>query len=73
MVDTKELKAQMKRADMTQVELAKQIGIDPSTLNRKINNEEGETLTVKEAFSIAEALNIPRFLLSDIFFVKKLA
>lgn len=68
MVDVKELKAQLKRADTTQAELARVVDMDPSTLNRKINNEEGENLTVKEAFAIAEALKIPRNMLTEIFF-----
>ena len=72
MVNVKEIKAQLKRAGMTQTELAKNNGIDPSTLNRKINNTEGETLTVKEATGIAETLNIPRELLTDIFFANEL-
>lgn len=72
MVDVKELKAQLKRADTTQAELARVVDMDPSTLNRKINNEEGENLTVKEAFAIAEALKIPRNMLTKIFFASKL-
>lgn len=73
MVDVKEIKAQLKRAGMTQTELAKSVKMDPSTLNRKINNTEGETLTVKEATRIAETLNIPRDMLTNIFFASKLA
>lgn len=73
MVDTKEIKAQLKRAGMTQTELARMVEMDPSTLNRKINNAEGETLTVKEATNIAEMLKIPREILTDIFFASELA
>lgn len=73
MVDTKEIKAQLKRAGMTQTELARMVEMDPSTLNRKINNAEGETLTVKEATNIAEMLKIPREFLTDIFFASELA
>jgi len=42
-------------------------------LNRKINNAEGETLTVKEAARIAETLKIPRDMLTNIFFASQLA
>ncbi len=73
MVDIKEIKAQLKRAGMTQTELARSVEMDPSTLNRKINNSEGETLTVKEATQIAETLKIPRDMLTNIFFASRLA
>ena len=73
MVDTSEIKAQLKRKGLTQETLAKEIDMDPSTLNKKINNEEGKNLTVKEAYKIAEVLNIPREHLTAIFFAQKLA
>lgn len=73
MIDVKEIKAQLKRAGMTQTDLARSVGVDPSTLNRKINNAEGETLTVKEAARIAETLKIPRDMLTNIFFASQLA
>ena len=55
MVNTREIKAQIRRVGTTQEELAKKLGINPSTLNRKINNEEGQQLTVKEATDMARA------------------
>lgn len=73
MVNTNEIKAQLKRTGLTQVELAKKISMDPSTLNRKINNSEGEILTVKEAEKIAQTLSIPKNLWVDIFFASQLA
>lgn len=73
MIDVKEIKAQLKRAGMTQTELARSVKMDPSTLNRKINNAEGEKLTVKEATQIAETLKIPRDMLTNIFFTSILA
>lgn len=73
MINSNEIKAQMKRVGMTQKNLADVIGMDPSTLNRKINNENGTVLTVKEANEIAQALNIPRESMTDIFFASKLA
>ena len=68
MIRTNELKAQMVRINMTQKELAKIIGMDPATLNRKINNEAGSVMTIKEANEIAQALKIPRESMTDIFF-----
>lgn len=73
MIKTNELKAQMKRLDMTQKDLANAIGMDPATLNRKINNEQGSVVTVKEANEIASALQIPREMMTDIFFAPELA
>lgn len=68
MVNTREIKAQMQRKGMTQVTLAQKLGINPSTLNRKINNESGENLTVKEAAEMAETLGFPRNEITNIFF-----
>lgn len=73
MVNTREIKAQIRRVGMTQEELAKKLGINPSTLNRKINNEEGQQLTVKEATDMARALEIPRDQLLTIFFAISVA
>lgn len=73
MVNTREIKAQMKRKGMTQTMLAQQLGINPSTLNRKINNVEGENLTVKEATEMASVLEIRKNEISDIFFASQLA
>lgn len=42
----------------TQEKLARQINVNPSTLNRKINNIDGDILTVKEAKEISDILNI---------------
>lgn len=73
MVDTREIKAQIRRKGTTQEKLAKKIGIDPSTLSRKINNEKGQQLTVKEATDMANALEIPRDKLLSIFFATSVA
>lgn len=73
MVNTREIKAQMQRKGMTQVMLAQRLGINPSTLNRKINNTEGENLTVKEAAEMAEALEFQRNEITNIFFASRLA
>ena len=73
MIDTREIKAQIRRKGTTQEELAKKIGINPSTLSRKINNENGQQLTVKEATDMANALEIPRDRLLSIFFASSVA
>lgn len=58
MINTQKIKAKMTEKKITQVQLAKLIGIDPSTLNRKINNKNGDNLTVKEVQKIMTILDI---------------
>lgn len=72
MINSMELKAEIKRSGLTQDQLANKIGIDPSTLNRKINNK-NSTLRVDEAQKIVAVLNIPEEKLAVIFFNSKLA
>lgn len=72
MVNTNELKAEMKRNDITQEQLAKMIKLDLSTLNRKINNKSA-VFTVCEAQAISEALNLSPERSAAIFFGRKLA
>lgn len=72
MINSMELKAEIKRNGLTQDQLASKIGIDPSTLNRKINNKKS-TLSVDEAQKIVDVLNIPEEKLAVIFFNSKLA
>lgn len=73
MVDTNKLKAKLKENGLTQAVVAGKMSIDPATFNRKINNSEGETLTVKEVEQLANILQIPREGLAEIFFTEKLA
>lgn len=73
MVNTDLLKAKLKARKLTQEDVAKLLEIDPSTFNRKINNELGNNITVREAEVLGNILNIPKTELSDIFFAEKLA
>lgn len=73
MVNTILLKAKLKEKQLTQDDAAKLLGINPSTFNRKINNNVGDVLTVKEAETLADILKIPRSKLSSIFFAKSIA
>jgi transcriptional regulator with XRE-family HTH domain len=73
MINTREIKAQMQRKGMTQQHLAQAMGINPTTLNRKINNEEGNLLTVDEANKIKKVLEIPESMLQIIFFADSVA
>lgn len=72
MIKTNELKAQMKRMGITQEALAKKMAINPSTLNRKINNANGDKLTVAEANKLADVLCFSRAELVPIFFANEL-
>lgn len=73
MIDSLKLKAKLKECGLTQEETAGKMGMNPATLNRKLNNENGENLTVKEANSLAVILKIPRTELTSYFFKEKLA
>mgnify|MGYP003312194022 CR=1 FL=1 len=73
MVNTKILVEHMERAGVTEVMLAEQLKMNPATLNNKINNEEGEIFTVKEANTIANVLSIPQEILTKIFFDENVA
>ena len=73
MVNIRLLKAKLKERGMTQEEAAKALGIDPSTFNRKINNKNGNVITVREAEKMSALLLIPKSELSNIFFAEKLA
>ncbi|MDO5575313.1 MAG: helix-turn-helix transcriptional regulator [bacterium] len=73
MVDTDMLKAKLKAKRMTQEQAARKLRMDPATFNRKINNEDGKVITVKEAKEIGELLSLNNEELVDIFFDEKLA
>lgn len=73
MVNSIKLKAKLKECGLTQEKTAKKMGINPATFNKKINNVEGETLTVKEVELLASILHIPREYLAEYFFAEKLA
>lgn len=73
MIRSNEIKAQMKRKGIIQSELAKRIGINPSTLNRKINDVDGNKMTISEAARMCRELDLPREKVADIFFAEELA
>ncbi len=68
MVNSKKLKAKLKELNLTQEEAARKMKINPATFNKKINNEEGDTLTVKEVERLSEILGLQRKDLSEYFF-----
>jgi len=58
MINIPKIKGRMIEKNFTQEKLSTVMGIDRSTLNRKLNNVEGENLTVKEATQISKILEI---------------
>lgn len=68
MVKVNEIKAQMKRVGITQEKLAEKMGINQATLNRKVNNREGDNLTVKEVTNMVLILQFKRENITDVFF-----
>lgn len=57
-VNTAKLKGKMRELDVTQENLAKQIGMSLSTLNRKLQEEDGSSFTIGEVVKITEALRL---------------
>lgn len=72
MVNINKLKGKIVENGLTIEKLADNIGIDRSTLYRKINNN-GETFTIKEADLILNALNLTAEEAKAIFFSQLVA
>lgn len=72
MVDTRKLKGKMVERGINIPELAVKIGIDKSTLYRKMNSK-GENITIKEANLIAKELNLTLDEVNSIFFKQDVA
>lgn len=66
MCDTAKLRGKIVEKGFNQVSLAKKIGMDRSTLNRKLKN--GETFTIGEASKIAIILELTKDEAMTIFF-----
>jgi len=72
MVNVNKLKGKIVEKDISIEKLADKIGIDRSTLYRKINTK-GETFTIKEADLIAKALKLNIEEVNSIFFSQYVA
>lgn len=72
MVNINKLKGKIVENDLTIEKLADIIGINRSTIYRKLNHE-GETFTIKEANLIARALNLTAEEVNAIFFSQVVA
>lgn len=66
-MNVSKLKGKIVEKEMSITQLAKEIGIDRSSLYRKLNNE-GDTLSIKEANRIVEILELTREESMAIFF-----
>lgn len=72
MVDILKLKAKLVERDITQQELSIKMGINPSTLNKKLNDADGIFLSIKEVTNMCNILNIESQEILSIFFKKQL-
>lgn len=69
MINVNKIKARMVELGYTQERLANEMGVDTSTINRKINYSDGSKLTVLEAYKLTEILSIENP--TDYFFYKQ--
>lgn len=65
-MNVKKLKSKLLDKGMNVEQLAKKIGIDRSTLYRKLANS--KTMTIKDALKIKDAINLTNDDARDIFF-----
>ena len=73
MVNKNLLKAKIIANGFTSAEVAHKLGIDPSSLNQKMNPNNSRTLSVDEVGKLIKILNIPTDELDEIFFSNELA
>ena len=72
MFDILKLKAKLVERDITQQELSIKMGINPSTLNKKLNDADGIFLSIKEVTNMCNILNIESQEILSIFFKTQL-
>lgn len=70
MINILKLKGRLKEKNLTQEKMANLMNIHPSTLNKKLNNETGEHLTIDEVNQIKKILDIPLSEVNLYFFVQ---
>jgi transcriptional regulator with XRE-family HTH domain len=71
MVNSNKIKGRIVELGLTQKDLAKALSVALPTVSQKINNV--RSMNVKEAFIIAEVLNIPDKEFRDYFFKEEIA
>ena len=72
MVNIEKLKKVIEKNDQTVKDIADKMGIDVSTLYRKLQKG-GESFTIKEASQLTEILSLDRKKAQEIFFGEKVA
>ena len=72
MVNIRNLKDKLVENDISIIELANIIGVDKSTVYRKLNKS-GENFTVKDVEKISKALSLTYEDINDIFFTNVVA
>ena len=72
MLNINKIKGRMRELGKTQSDVAKELGLNSSTFNRKINRKDGHYLSIKEAYSLIEYLEIPLEDISFYFFINSL-
>jgi len=71
MVNANKIKARIVELGLTQKDLAKALGVALPTINQKINNV--RSMDIKEAFIIADVLQIPDEDFREYFFKEEIA
>lgn len=72
MVNIRKLKAKLVEKDISIIELANILGIDKSTVYRKLNKS-GDSFTIKDVEKIAKALSLTYDDINHIFFTNIVA
>lgn len=68
MVNINKIKGRMKEMELTQKEVAEKLGVDTSTLNRKLNDTSGARISILELLKLKEILKIHEKELNEFFF-----
>lgn len=69
MINILKLKARLKEKNLTQEKAAKILNINASTLNKKLNDETGEYLTINEVTKLKDLLGISLSEVNSYFFI----
>lgn len=73
LIDSNKIKGRMRELGLTQAALAADLGMNPSTFNKKVNARSGASFTVIEADLLGDKLAWSRADKGDVFFNEKLA
>ena len=68
MLNILKIKARLKEMGLTQRDLANKMGVNESTVNAKLNDKNGRTLTIDETNKILKILKIDKLHINEYFF-----